>query len=94
MKATLKIQAQYYENYSDTKSPYWKPKGGQEFRTSVDSNLLMYASKKELVTAINSILEQQSNEYCRFEYRDHDVDFKGEIQIDEQEFDKTLKSTM
>ena len=92
MKATLKIQAQYYENYSNTTNPYWKPKGGQEFRTSVDSDTLMYTSEEELVTAIKSILEQQSNEYWRFEYRDHDVDFKGEIQIDENVLTNALNS--
>jgi len=32
MNCTVKVMAQYYENYSDTKTPYWKPKGGQEFQ--------------------------------------------------------------
>ena len=26
--ATITIHAQYYENYSDTATPHWKPKGG------------------------------------------------------------------
>ena len=29
--ATLRIFTQYYENYSDTQTPHWKPKGGQTF---------------------------------------------------------------
>ena len=26
--ATLRITTQYYENYSDSQTPHWKPKGG------------------------------------------------------------------
>ncbi len=29
--ATLRIFTQYYENYSDSQTPHWKPKGGQTF---------------------------------------------------------------
>ena len=37
MNCTVKVMAQYFENYSDTKTPYWKPKGGQEFQIVIDS---------------------------------------------------------
>ena len=29
MDCKIIINAQYYENYSDTDSPHWKPKGGK-----------------------------------------------------------------
>jgi len=29
--ADIRITAQYYENYSDNDTPYWKPKGGCDY---------------------------------------------------------------
>jgi hypothetical protein len=43
MNINVLVSAQYYENYSDTATPYWKPKGGVDFSFPVDSDLLMYA---------------------------------------------------
>jgi DNA-binding ferritin-like protein len=39
MKTLCQITAQYYENYSDTETPHWKPKGGQVFNLMVDAHV-------------------------------------------------------
>ena len=45
MNCTVKVMAQYFENYSDTKTPYWKPKGGQEFQIVIDSDTILYSDE-------------------------------------------------
>ena len=44
MMCNVLVSAQYYENYSDTDVPYWKPKGGADFTFPVDSDLVTYAA--------------------------------------------------
>jgi len=49
--ATITIYTQYYENYSDTATPYWKPKGGQVFEIeNIESDLIMYADDNFITT--------------------------------------------
>ncbi len=74
--ATITIHAQYYENYSDTKTPHWKPKGGQVFEIeNIESDLIMYtADLKEVLT---NLVAEKSTEHFKYEYRGHDVDFIG-----------------
>ncbi len=75
MNITVLVSAQYYENYSDTPIPYWKPKGGVDFSFPVDSDLLMYTPETQLVSALSRLVEAQSNGYARYEYISHEVKF-------------------
>jgi len=74
--ATITIYTQYYENYSDTATPYWKPKGGQVFEIeNIESDLIMYAD--DLKEVLTNLVATKSNEHVKYEYREHDVDFIG-----------------
>ena len=75
MNINVLVSAQYYENYSDTATPYWKPKGGVDFSFPVDSDLLMYAPEGALESALGRLVEAQSNGYARYEYLSHEVKF-------------------
>jgi len=74
--ATITITAQYYENYSDTNVPYWKPKGGQIFEIeNIESDLVIYCD--DLTEVLTNLVAAQSNEHVKYEYREHNVDFIG-----------------
>ena len=73
MDVKIIINSQYYQNYSDTDTQYWKPKGGHEFQIVVDSNVLMYSN--ELEKHLTKIVSKQSDEREKFEYRGHEVQF-------------------
>lgn len=76
------VSAQYYENYSDNQTPYWKPKGGVDFSFPIDSDLVMYAYKEDLKSALIKMVEEQSNEYSCYEYIDHEVKFSKPIVVE------------
>lgn len=82
MMCTIQVTAQYYENYSDTTSPYWKPKGGVDFHFPLDADLVLYAPKDILVEALSTMVDEQSNEYSRYEYLDHEVKFSNPIVVE------------
>ena len=82
MMISILVSAQYYENYSDNQTPYWKPKGGADFSFPIDSDLVMYAYKEELREALIKMVEEQSNEYSRYEYIDHEVKFAAPIVVE------------
>jgi hypothetical protein len=82
MMISILVSAQYYENYSDSQTPYWKPKGGVDFSFPIDSDLVMYAYKEELREALIKMVEEQSNEYSRYEYIDHEVKFSAPIVVE------------
>jgi len=75
MNVNILVSAQYYENYSDTETPYWKPKGGMDFIFPADSDLVMYTPEPLLVSALSRLVEAQSNGYARYEYLSHEVKF-------------------
>ena len=84
MDCKIIINAQYYENYSDTDSPHWKPKGGHEFQIVVNSDVLMYSN--ELESHLKSMVKKQTTSHEKFEYKGHEVQFseptmlgKGEL---------------
>ena len=79
---SILVSAQYYENYSDNQTPYWKPKGGADFSFPVDSELVMYLYKEDLRKALIKMVEEQSNEYSRYEYIDHEVKFGKPIVVE------------
>jgi hypothetical protein len=82
MMISILVSAQYYENYSDNQTPYWKPKGGADFSFPIDSDLVMYAYKEELREALIKMVEEQGNEYSRYEYIDHEVKFSAPIVVE------------
>jgi hypothetical protein len=82
MMISILVSAQYYENYSDNQTPYWKPKGGVDFSFPVDSELVMYLYKEDLREALIKMVEEQSNEYSRYEYIDHEVKFSAPIVVE------------
>ena len=88
MNCTIKIMTQYFENYSETKTPYWKPKGGQEFDIIIDSDIAMYS--KYLDEHLNQIISEQSNEHCKYEYIDHDVQFIEPITLDSNKLNSLI----
>ncbi len=73
MNCRIIINSQYYQNYSDTETPYWKPKGGQEFQIIVNSDVLMYSNN--LVKHLTKIVSKQSDGQEKFEYKGHEVQF-------------------
>ena len=82
MNCTIKVMAQYFENYSDTKTPYWKPKGGQEFQIVIDSDTILYSD--ELKNHLKEMISNQSDEHNKYEYIEHDVEFKKPIVLDSE----------
>jgi hypothetical protein len=82
MMISILVSAQYYENYSDNQTPYWKPKGGADFSFPIDSDLVMYLHKEELREALIKMVEEQGNEYSRYEYIDHEVKFSAPIVVE------------
>jgi hypothetical protein len=89
MMISILVSAQYYENYSDTETPYWKPKGGVDFSFPVDSELVMYVRREFLENVLIKMVEKQSNEYSRYEYLSHEVKFSNPIVVEglERELD-------
>jgi hypothetical protein len=82
MMISILVSAQYYENYSDSKNPYWKPKGGADFSFPVDSDLAIYAYKEDLKNALIKMVEAQGNEYSRYEYISHEFKFSDPIVVE------------
>ena len=88
--ATLRILAQYFENYGDTNTPYWKPKMGMEMVVEVDSDLLMYAENIETVFA--KIVDEQSDDHNRFEYISHELIFHKPIKLDRDRVEQLIRA--
>jgi hypothetical protein len=82
MMISILVSAQYYENYSDSKNPYWKPKGGADFSFPVDSDLAIYAYKEDLKNALMKMVEEQGNEYSLYEYISHEFKFSDPIVVE------------
>jgi hypothetical protein len=81
MNVIVLVSAQYYENYSDSETPYWKPKGGVDFSFPANPDLVMYAPQGALESAIGRLVEAQSNGYARYEYLSHEVKFSEPIVV-------------
>jgi len=82
MNCTIKVMAQYHENYSDTNTPYWKPKGGQEFQIVMDSDIVMYSN--DLVKHLTDVVSSQSDEHNKYSYLEHDVEFIKPVVLDSE----------
>ena len=89
MDTTIRITAQYYENYAigpngPEGTPHWKPKGGHEFIVKADSDIVMYAD--DLKEILIEMVAAQSNDYEKFEYIDHDVQFSEPTLLSTEDF--------
>ena len=82
MMCTIQVTAQYYENYSDSNIPYWKPKGAVDFHFPVNSDVVFYAPKDMLFNAIDKMVAEQSNENALYQYISHEVKFSNPIVVE------------
>ena len=88
--ATLRIFTQYYENYSDTQTPYWKPKGGQTFIIKdIEGDLIIYCDN--LKEVCSNLVSSKSNEHVKYECREHEVDFIGDEEISVTELTNEIR---
>ncbi len=88
--ATLRIFTQYSENYSDTKTPHWKPKGGQTFIIKdIEGDMITYCDN--LKEVCSNLVSAKSNEHYKYEYREHEVDFIGDEEISIAELTKEIR---
>ena len=89
--ATLRITTQYYENYSDTQTPHWKPKGGQTFIIKdIEGDMIMYCDN--ITEVCSNLISAKSNEHFKYEYKDHEVDFIGNEEISVAELTKEIRA--
>ena len=82
MNCKVIINTQYYENYSDTNTPHWKPKGGHEFQIEVNSDVLMYSN--ELENHLTKIVSKQSTGHEKFVYISHEIQFQKPTMLHHQ----------
>ena len=68
MNCTVKVMAQYFENYSDT---------------------ILYSD--ELKSHLTELVAAQSNEYCKYEYIEHDVEFIKPIVLESKELESLIQ---
>ena len=88
--ATLRITTQYYENYSDSQTPHWKPKGGQTFIIKdIEGDMIMYCDN--LTEVCKNLISAKTNDHVKYEYRNHEVDFIGDEEISVAELTKEVR---
>jgi hypothetical protein len=64
---SIRVTAQYRENYGDINTPYWKMKGGKEFVFNNVDDSVMYAGKNEVSNIISKMLTERSNDMFSYE---------------------------
>ena len=85
--ADIRVTAQYYENYSDNDTPYWKPKGGTEFIIrNIEPDPVMYAAPGETDSAIQILLDEHSNHHSKYTLIDWEFIFAKPIELDADAF--------
>lgn len=67
----IRIITQYYENYSDTDNPHWKPKNSFIFEVFADSDVILYAPNLEKI--LSEMVAEQSDSHNKFEYLEHEI---------------------
>ena len=88
--ATLRITTQYYENYSDSQTPHWKPKGGQTFIIKdIEGDMIMYCDN--LTEVCSNLISAKSNEHFKYDYLEHTVDFIEDEEISVAELTKEVR---
>ena len=68
MKSKFLFLCQYFENYSDTENPYWKPKGGVQFVVYIDCDCMFYAENEVIKWFKEVVLPKHNNLLCKYEY--------------------------
>jgi site-specific DNA-adenine methylase len=88
--ATLRITTQYYENYSDSQTPHWKPKGGQTFIIKdIEGDMIMYCDN--LKEVCSNLISAKSNIHFKYDYLEHTVDFIEDEEISVAELTKEVR---
>ena len=92
----LIITTQYFENYAIgpdglEATPHWKPKGGVVFSVEVDAKDVFYSEEEHVVEAIEQLLKEMNNDYVRYEYLDHVIQFPL-IELDSTKFSNLLNN--
>jgi hypothetical protein len=96
MTVTVRVLAQYFENYGFAdgnvgENAYWKPKGRHEFiLEDVNSDLVMYAY--DLQAVLKRLVESQSDDLNRFEYREHEVIFHEPTKLNANELEEAIRT--
>ena len=90
MDVTIRISAQYYENYSDTDTPYWKPKGGHEFTIKADADTIFYTYDSNLKEILSKMVADESDSHNKYEYLGHEVKFFEATELSNDKFEKLL----
>lgn len=92
MKAELRINAQYFENYNVTGEgePNFRPKGGQVFTCAIDPELLLHVGNEGLINACEEVLKAHSNGAVRFTYTSHEVLFSDPIAFEARELTEAI----
>jgi hypothetical protein len=85
------ITAQVHENYSDTDTPYWKAKMGQQFHLRTDANNFIYG--EHAINAIQSMLDAESNSRMKFTYIEHELVFQEPINLDPEVFEQKVEES-
>lgn len=68
MLCTIRVTAQYRENYGTQSEPQWKMKGGVEFIIpEVNDDVILYARTGEVDNSIQQLLSTKSNAMCSYE---------------------------
>ena len=95
MKVKINVNAQRYENYGFHEGrEHWKPKGGTYFTVEdVDSDVVAYAHREQVIEVIKEQLNERSNDLEKFEYIDHEVIF-NEAKIAGVDFSNSLTQLM
>ena len=91
MKTKVLIISQYYENYSDTDTPYWKPKGGADFSEDISWDQLMY-NDENAIKAFKKICKDKSNSMAKYEYLEFKVCNPEHLDIDIDELIKEVEN--
>ena len=90
MEVTIRITAQYYENYSDTDTPYWKPKCGHEFTIKADADTIFYTYDSDLKEILSKMVADESDSHNKYEYLGHEVKFFEATELSNDKFEKLL----
>jgi len=91
MKVDIRVTAQYYENYSDSKVPHWKAKGGREFVVEgVDADFQYYDADLAKEVLVEMVAKHSDSHY-KYEYIAHEVIYwKAETFMDANTFECML----
>lgn len=77
---TVKILCQYWENYSDSDKPYWKPKGAVVFKAVIDYGVWHYDGQKAK-EILSGIVAGKSNVMVKYDVVEFELEFSEPTDI-------------